>query len=86
VVLGHDDALVINAGLDLDVDAAVFPREGMVVHGHLDGREFGRALDAGLYSMSYANVDVLSDGRGSEDTGSGEKKWQDQSHRPKTIR
>ncbi len=37
VVLGDDDALVIDAGFDLDVDAAVFSGEGVVVHRHLDG-------------------------------------------------
>ncbi len=44
VVLGDDDALVIGAGGDLDVDAAAGAGPGVVVEGVLDGGEDGEVL------------------------------------------
>ena len=41
VVLGDDDALVIGAGGDLDVDASAGAGPGVMVHGVLDGGEDG---------------------------------------------
>jgi len=67
VILGHDDALVIDAGGDLDKDAAGFARgadtgEWVVVHGHLYGWEFSGAFYAGFHVGGDTDVDVLSRG------------------------
>ena len=63
VVLGNDDALVIDAGHDLDEDAAggavgVGRGEGVVVEGVDDGGEGCGAVDAGGDGGVYADVDV----------------------------
>ena len=66
VVLGDDDALVIDAGCDLDEDAAggavgVGGGEGMVIEGVLDGGEDGEVFVAGVGVRGVggdADVDV----------------------------
>jgi hypothetical protein len=67
VVLGDDDALVIEARGNLDVDATgaavgALAGEGMVVHGHLNGGKFVGGFDAGFYIGRDADMDVLSAG------------------------
>jgi hypothetical protein len=62
VILRDDDALVVGAGGDLDLDAAAWTGPGMVVHGVLDGGEDGAVFVAGRGGWSGridADVDVL---------------------------
>ena len=63
VVLGDDDALVVDAGGDLDEDAAAGAgRRGVMVEGVLDGGEDGAVFVAGVGVRGGgvdADVDVL---------------------------
>jgi hypothetical protein len=60
VVLGDDDALVVDAGDDLDDDAIACGREGMVVERLLDRCVVRGAVDAARPVWVDADVDVLS--------------------------
>jgi hypothetical protein len=80
VVLRDDDALVIGAGFDFDVDACWSSvlagsgaGEGVMVQGHLDGGVFGGAFDAGFDVGGDADVDVLGVGYGCEKNEGGEQ-------------
>ncbi len=73
VVLGDDDALVIGAGGDLDVDAATGTGPRVMVHGVLNGGEDGAVFVAGCGGWGGgvdADVDVLGVGEdGKQDRG-----------------
>ncbi len=81
VVLRDDDALMVDSRFNFDVDASSSSGEGVVVHGHLDGRELVCAFDAGLDVVGDANVNVLGEGNGGKKArGDDQNNWQDQSH------
>ena len=95
MVLGDDDALVVGAGGDLDVDpcgSAVFAcggaGPGVVVHRVLDGGEDGAVFVTGIGVRGGwvdADVNVLCVG-GSSEGDKNDENWLDQSHGWKGIR
>jgi hypothetical protein len=64
MVLRNNHPLVINARRNLNkhpARLAIPPDsgEGMVVHGHLDGRKLSRPLDPSLYVRRNAHMHIL---------------------------
>ena len=73
MILRDDDALVISAGGDLDVDAPAWTGPGVVVHCVLDGGEDGLVFVAGIGVRGGgidADVDILCAGEdGKQESG-----------------